>query len=156
MALVYEQAARPLACSRAIELTTLSLEVWQLPFYSLLPPLTFLSLLLVPTRPLAVPMSKQFLRCCELLDEVFKYFGTRRDFDGDPQSKANWHADLLNAALVCRDYREPALDILWSHMDDLRPLFLVLGTFRSKRMTMKKNKVVEPCPIMVITSVLSC
>lgn len=102
-------------------------------------------------------MSKQFLRCRELLDEVFKYFGTRRDFDGDPQGKARWHTDLLNAALVCRDYREPALDSLWSHMDDLRPLFLVLGTFRSKRMTTKKkNKVVEPCPIMVITSVLSC
>ena len=35
-------------------------------------------------------------------------------------------SSLLNAALTCKSFKDPALDVLWWAMDDLEPLFLLL------------------------------
>ncbi|KAF8888396.1 hypothetical protein CPB84DRAFT_1786270 [Gymnopilus junonius] len=39
----------------------------------------------------------------------------------------NTRSSLRNVALVCRSFKDPALDLLWWAMDDLGPLFSLLG-----------------------------
>jgi len=38
---------------------------------------------------------------------------------------------LFNAALTCRAFSEPALDVLWYYMTSLKPLFKLLSNFQS-------------------------
>jgi len=40
---------------------------------------------------------------------------------------------MLNMALTCRSFSEPALDILWWAMDDLTPLFNFLPGFQNEQ-----------------------
>jgi len=42
-------------------------------------------------------------------------------------------SSVLNMALTCRSFSEPALDILWWAMDDLVPLFNLLPGFQNKQ-----------------------
>ena len=42
----------------------------------------------------------------------------------------NW-ATLLNAALSCKTFLQPALDALWWSIDDIANLFLLLPTFKN-------------------------
>jgi hypothetical protein len=42
-------------------------------------------------------------------------------------------SSVLNVALTCRSFSEPALDILWWTMDDLIPLFNLLPGFRNEQ-----------------------
>jgi hypothetical protein len=42
-------------------------------------------------------------------------------------------SSVLNVALTCRSFSEPALDILWWAMDDLVPLFNLLPGFRNEQ-----------------------
>ena len=42
-------------------------------------------------------------------------------------------SSVLNVALTCRSFSEPALDILWWAMDDLVPLFNLLPGFQNKQ-----------------------
>jgi hypothetical protein len=42
-------------------------------------------------------------------------------------------SSVLNVALTCRAFSEPALDILWWAMDDLIPLFNLLPGFQNEQ-----------------------
>ena len=42
-------------------------------------------------------------------------------------------SSVLNVALTCRSFSEPALDILWWAMDDLVPLFNLLLGFENNQ-----------------------
>ena len=42
-------------------------------------------------------------------------------------------SSVLNVALTCRSFSEPALDVLWWTMDDLFPLFNLLPGFQNKQ-----------------------
>ena len=42
-------------------------------------------------------------------------------------------SSVVNVALVCRSFSEPALDILWWAMDDLTPLFNLLPGFQNEQ-----------------------
>jgi len=42
-------------------------------------------------------------------------------------------SSVLNVALTCRSFSEPALDVLWWAMDDLVPLFNLLSGFQDRQ-----------------------
>ncbi|KAF6743539.1 hypothetical protein DFP72DRAFT_1177888 [Ephemerocybe angulata] len=67
--------------------------------------------------------NKIFLEHREILSLIFKLFVPvqRQNVQG-PRDDAAWRTELLNLALVCRAFRDPALDCLWSHLDSLTPL----------------------------------
>ena len=74
----------------------------------------------------------------ELLQQILEHFLVDVDVDSwslgmslpscmpDRQSRLT----LRNAALVCRLFKDTALDVLWWAMDDLTPLFSLLSGFR--------------------------
>ena len=98
-------------------------------------------------------MPSRVLLCRELLDEIFRYLGVRSDFDEkDCAGRTEWHRTLLNAALSGPDLYEPALDVLWSHVHDLGPLFFAVGDFKHKQLAPKtKIGLKETCPVLVRT-----
>ena len=93
---------------------------------------------LVTIPSLKITMHRVFF-IPELLDQIFQNF--RTDFDEkklvstivpEISSYENFLPNgktcetLLNAALTCRAFKKPALDVLWWAMDDLTPLFCLL------------------------------
>ena len=40
---------------------------------------------------------------------------------------------LLNLLYTCKAFAEPALDVLWSHMDQVVPLLKILPTFKEEQ-----------------------
>ncbi|KAH9918599.1 uncharacterized protein B0H18DRAFT_1106892 [Fomitopsis serialis] len=102
-------------------------------------------------------MAFRVLRCRELLDEIFSYFAVQPTSTGDYDEKAatknKWNATLIDAALAGRALYEPALDVLWSHLDHLDPLLLVLGVWKRrdpKPLRKKRKTLVAVCPIYVM------
>ncbi|PPQ99471.1 hypothetical protein CVT26_014287 [Gymnopilus dilepis] len=104
----------------------------------LFPQLKELDQELVTIPSLKITMHRVFF-IPELLDQNFQNF--RTDFDEKklvstlvpeissyenflPNGKTR--ETLLNAALTCRAFKKPALDVLWWAMDDLTPLFCLL------------------------------
>ncbi|TFY68262.1 hypothetical protein EVJ58_g1106 [Rhodofomes roseus] len=71
------------------------------------------------------------------MDEIFSHFATRSDSSGEYDPKAavrnKWNPTLINAALAGKALYEPALDVLWSHLDNLDPLLALLGTWKHKK-----------------------
>ncbi|KDR85791.1 hypothetical protein GALMADRAFT_218880 [Galerina marginata CBS 339.88] len=66
----------------------------------------------------------------DLLENIFSFFEPPSDV-----SSASWALSLpgrqalLNAALTCKVFVDPAMDILWRSMDSLTPLVKILPTF---------------------------
>jgi len=69
----------------------------------------------------------QVLLIPEVVLEVMLYLHPNR-YSTD-EAKNKHRATLLNAALTCSSLCGPALDVLWSYMDDLLPLFKLLPSF---------------------------
>ncbi|KZT70677.1 hypothetical protein DAEQUDRAFT_810551 [Daedalea quercina L-15889] len=96
-------------------------------------------------------MSVRLLLCRELLDQIFKYFGVRTDYDAKDPARSEWHKDLLNSALAGRALYEPALDVLWGHLDNIDKLLLLLGDWKHRNTRPKQKKaVLERSPVMFL------
>ena len=46
---------------------------------------------------------------------------------------AGMRKTLLNLLYTCKAFAEPALDVLWSHMDQVVPLLKILPTFKEEQ-----------------------
>ena len=85
-------------------------------------------------RALAIP---------EVVRTILDCFLAKGENDSDLKmtSRQYYHAtvtrtfrsSVLNVALTCRSFSEPALDILWWAMDDLVPLFNLLPGFENNQ-----------------------
>ena len=55
----------------------------------------------------------------DVLVQIFGLF-----LPADPSvTTIKWRGQLLNLALVCKAFLDPAMDCLWSHIETLEPLF---------------------------------
>ncbi|KAI0359224.1 hypothetical protein OH77DRAFT_1586857 [Trametes cingulata] len=91
-----------------------------------------------PPGPRSRPTARQsVLRCPELLENIFESFSATT---GDLAAAAGYEyignavqenrGDLAACAQVCRDFCEPALNILWRYLEDFEPLLCLFEEFR--------------------------
>ncbi|KAH9831987.1 uncharacterized protein C8Q71DRAFT_910353 [Rhodofomes roseus] len=106
-------------------------------------------------------MAARILNCRELMDEIFSHFATRIDSSGeyDPEAavRNKWNPTLVNTALAGKALYEPALDVLWSHLDNLDPLLALLGTWKHRKQRKWAENVLDSKddPIQILTDKLS-
>ncbi|KAF6743043.1 hypothetical protein DFP72DRAFT_152130 [Ephemerocybe angulata] len=77
-----------------------------------------------------------FLAHRDVLVYVFSLFAPPRSRNGSALietnecSALNWKKDLCNFMLVCKAWSDPALNALWSHLDNLAPLLKLHSSLR--------------------------
>ncbi|KAH9919433.1 hypothetical protein B0H21DRAFT_225903 [Amylocystis lapponica] len=77
--------------------------------------------------------------CFDILQEVFSYLAPRQNVRYNPwwPTTEHWQFqhcdnDLASAARVCRDFSNPALDVLWASLDSFLPLLRLFHAFEEK------------------------
>ena len=69
--------------------------------------------------------------CYDILEQIFMHLAQDPEdlIDADDSQTLN-RSTLLNAALCCKTFLQPALDALWWTIDDIANLFLLLPAFK--------------------------
>lgn len=65
----------------------------------------------------------------DVLHCIFEHFRTFDPFDSQANNRSNTH--LLWAALACKAFLDPALNVLWKSINTFLPLLKLLPTFQS-------------------------
>lgn len=77
---------------------------------------------------------RSVFECQELLEAIFAQLSTgmvhHEDTPEDVKERAAVRSALANAALVCRQFAEPALNVLWCALDNLIPLLRLVPGFQ--------------------------